>query len=301
MKKRLWQITAYRTRKLVGVITIFTFIVIYLVGFHGINTTKANDNIQRLENCLNENSSDKKLGANSPCNNSHQQQKKQSISINSNSLSNFIAQKRFFRAISKNLPIIPQPNSFEYILLRSYGAAHVNSQPGIKLPEKVIFGNEQETKEFQATLTMGKVNGTRNCYLQKPAADALNKARSQIRIPLMSSNGNINCTRSFAKTVKLWRKYANNQTLDNVRQGKETRILGVVAPPGTSQHLWGLAVDLRVRNQAQIKALNQNAWYRTVKNDTPHWTYIGYSPEQLEDLGFKDKVIKGIRYWLTPL
>ena len=291
MKKRLWQIT---------VMAIFTFIVIYLVGFHEINATKANNKIQRLEDCLSGNSSNSKLVANSPCSNSPQQKVK-SISTTSNSLLSFIAQKRFLKAISDKLPTVPQPNTFEYIILRSYGAAYVNRQPGIKLPQKIIFANEKETKEFQTTLTMGRVNGTRNCYLQKPAAGALNKARSQVRIPLMSSNGNVNCTRSFAKTVKLWRKYANNHTLEKVRQGKETRILGIVAPPGTSQHLWGLAVDIRVTNQAQKRALNQNGWYRTVKNDTPHWTYLGYSPEKLTTLGFKNQVIKGVRYWLTPL
>ena len=290
MKKTLWQTT---------VIAIFTFIVIYLVGFYEINVTKANDNVQRLENCLAGNSSNSKLLSNSPCNN-YPQQNIKSISTTSNSLLNFISQKRFLKAISDKLPTIPQSNSLEYIMLRSYGAAYVNRQPGVKLPQKLIFANEKETKEFQATLTMGKVNGTRNCYLQKPAADALNKARSQVRIPLMSSNGNINCTRSFATTVRLWKKYANNHTLEKVRQGKETRILGIVAPPGTSQHLWGLAVDLRVTNQAQKRALNQNGWYRTVKNDTPHWTYIGYSPEELEALGFKNQVVKGVKYWLTP-
>lgn len=287
----MWQTTMLAT---------FTIIVIYTLGFHEINPTKANQNIQKLENCSNRNSSNNKLSENSPCNH-HLQKRIKSITTTSSSLLNFIFQKRFLKAISENLATVPQPKSLEYILLRSYGAAYVNSQPGIKLPEKLIFANEKETKEFQATLTMGKVNGTRNCYLQKPAADALNRARAQVRIPLMSRNGNINCTRSFSTTLRLWRKYANDRTLEQVRQGKETRILGVVAPPGTSQHIWGLAVDLRVTNQTQKNILNQNGWYRTVKNDTPHWTYIGYSKEELAILGFKNQVIRGVTYWLTPL
>ena len=297
MKRRLWQITAF-------IITFF--VIIYTFFCHEINLTQANSNIQKLEDCFIRDLSDNELPENSLCRNAPQQRLKTISTTHNflstpNSLSDFIAQKRFLKAISANLPIVPEPNSFEHILLRSYGAAYVNNQPGIKLPQKLVFANEKETKEFQATLIMGKVNGTRNCYLQKPAADALNKARARIRIPLMSRNGHINCTRSFATTVRLWRKYTNDRTLEQVRQGKETRILGVVAPPGTSQHLWGLAVDLRVTNKAQKKILNQNGWYRTVKNDTPHWTYVGYSPEELAVLGFKNKIIRGTKYWLTPL
>ena len=310
MKRRPWKTTA---------IAILTVLVICVVGCYEINATKANatkanDNIQnletqnletqKLEECLSrdpsKNTSNNELENNSLCN-SPAQQRIKSIPNPPSSLVKFIARKRFFQAISENLAIIPEPNSFEHILLRSYGAAYVNRQPGIKLPQKLIFTNEKETKDFQATLTMGKVNGTRNCYLQKPAADALNRARARVRIPMMSRNGHINCTRSFSTTVRLWNKYANKHTLEKVRQGKETKILGIVAPPGTSQHLWGLAVDLRVTNQAQKRALNQNGWYRTVKNDNPHWTYIGYSPEELATLGFKNKVIKGVKYWLTPL
>ena len=305
MKKELWKTTT---------LIMLTVTVIYVVGFYGINATRANDNIrkletqkletqklelQKLEHCLSKNPSNK-LENNSLCNNPTQQRIK-SIPNPPSSLINVISQKRFLKAISHNLAIIPEANSFEHILLRSYGSAYVNRQPGIKLPQKVIFANEKETKDFQATLTMGKVNRTRNCYLQKPAADALNRARARVRIPMMSRNGHINCTRSFRTTVRLWNKYANNRTLEKVRQGQETKILGIVAPPGTSQHLWGLAVDLRVTKQAQKRALNQNGWYRTVKNDTPHWTYLGYSSEELAALGFKNKVIKGINYWLTPL
>lgn len=214
---------------------------------------------------------------------------------------NLTGKQRFLAAVSDSLPIVPLPNSLDYILLKSYGSAFVNRQPGIKLPKKVIFNNDKETKSFQATLTKGVVKGTRNCTLQKPAAEALSQARSQVRIPLKSGYTNSDCMRSYAITNRFWRKYAHSNTLDLVRQGKEKRILGIVAPPGSSQHLWGLAIDLRVSNQAQVKALNDNGWYRTVENDKPHWTYVGYPKAKLEELGFQPKVIKGVTYWLTPL
>ncbi|AFY36160.1 D-alanyl-D-alanine carboxypeptidase family protein [Calothrix sp. PCC 7507] len=210
-------------------------------------------------------------------------------------------QERFLSAIAHNLPIIPQPGTFEYILLRAYGAVFVKQEPEIKLPSKVILDNEQETQEFQSTLAMTKVNNTHDCYLQQPAAAAFNQAQIQAIIPLKSGYGSGDCTRTFATNLRFWHKYANNQTLEKVRQGKETKILGLVAPPGTSQHLWGLAIDLRITNQKQREALNQNGWFQTVENDLPHWTYISLSKDNLSLFGFKKKVVRGITYWITPL
>ena len=209
--------------------------------------------------------------------------------------------ERFIAALMNQFPIIPQPDTYEYILLRAYGAPFVNLNPAIKLPEKVAFSNHQETQKFQDTITKGIVKGTRNCYLQKPAADALNKAYFQAKFRLKSGYGNSDCIRNFATTEKFWKKYTNSRTLDLVKQGKETRILGTVAPPGASQHLWGLAIDLKVTNKKQITALNQNGWYRTVEHDVPHWSYVGYPPETLLRLGFRKKVISRITYWVTPL
>lgn len=209
-------------------------------------------------------------------------------------------QQRFLSTIANKLAILPQPNTFEYTLLRAYGAVFLNQESGVKLPQKVILATEQEAQEFQTTLTMAQVDGTRDCYLQKTAADALNKARMMQNIPLKSGFSG-DCTRDFSTNLHFWQKYANNQTLERVQQGKETKILGTVAPPGTSQHLWGLAIDLRVSSQEQRKALNQNGWFQTVENDVPHWTYIGWTEENLPKFGLKNQVINGINYWLTPL
>jgi D-alanyl-D-alanine carboxypeptidase len=209
--------------------------------------------------------------------------------------------ERFLAAVTYHLPAIPATNTYEYILLRAYGAIFVNLSPEIKLPSKVIFTNEQETKQFQSTLKMGKVNGTNNCYLQKAAADALNKAKELVQISSKSGYGASDCTRSFATNLRFWKKYANSRTLEKVQQGKETRILGVVAPPGTSQHLWGLAIDLRVTNEKQQQVLNENGWFRTVEYDVPHWTYVGLPKEKLAEFGFKNKEVGGVSYWVTPL
>ncbi|BAZ41812.1 peptidase M15B and M15C, D,D-carboxypeptidase VanY/endolysin [Calothrix sp. NIES-4101] len=264
--------------------------------------TVSQNTVQSTEDCLIQASIDTTSEPNKPC-------LYQPAITNPDNLTNPIPtynpnlpeKERFLSIVNHTLPLIPDIGTFEYILLRQYGAVFVNNNPLIKLPPKVLFTNTQETKQYQANLTMGKVNIGNNCYLQKVAADALNKSRTQINISLKSGNGAGDCTRSYDTNLRFWRKYASNKTLEQVRQGKETRILSVVAPPGTSQHLWGLAVDLKVYNSKQREVLNQNGWFQTVEGDVPHWTYLGVPEESLTMFGFRKRLVKNIPYWVTPL
>ncbi|MEA5553073.1 D-alanyl-D-alanine carboxypeptidase family protein [Anabaena cylindrica UHCC 0172] len=209
-------------------------------------------------------------------------------------------QERFLATITHQLVNIPKYNTYEYTILRAYGAVFINQEPEIKLPEKVILDDEQETQYFQGNTRVALVEGTRDCYLQKSAADAFNKARILVNIPLKSGYSG-DCTRSFVTNLRFWQKYANSGTLEKVKQGKETKILDTVAPPGTSQHLWGLAIDLRVSSPVQRQALNRNGWFQTVANDIPHWTYLRWSEEDLPKFGLRAKTIRGITYWVTPI
>ncbi|MGH7999085.1 MAG: D-alanyl-D-alanine carboxypeptidase family protein [Brasilonema sp.] len=277
------------------------FLSCALVASHGMNRYSLMANVQNTKDCVTNFSSENNRVSIQSCTNIPQRAIETTPSSQFTPNRNLSEKERFLAAITKKLSIIPAPNTFEYILLRAYGSVFVNQIPTIKLPQKVLFTNDQETKQFQLTLTMGKVNNASNCDLQKSAADAFNQAQMQVQIPLKSGYGASDCTRSFATNLRFWRKYANNNTLEQVRQGKETKILGIVAPPGASQHLWGLAIDLRVSNEAQIQALNQNGWYRTVEYDVLHWTYVGLPPEKLTEFGFQNKIVEGINYWVTPL
>lgn len=209
-------------------------------------------------------------------------------------------QQRFLDTINYQLKNVPTMDSYEYILLRAYGTIFINQNPEIKLPSKVILDNEQETEDFQQNLQLTLIAGTEECYLQKAAADAFNKARSIIDIPLRSGYSG-DCMRSYATTLRFWQKYTNSSTLEQVKQGKETNILSLVAPPGTSQHLWGLALDLGVSNPVQRQVLNENGWFQTVVKDTPHWTYLGWDEESLLKFGLQEKIVQGITYWVTPI
>jgi hypothetical protein len=209
-------------------------------------------------------------------------------------------QQRFLETINYQLNNIPPIDSYEYIILRAYGTIFINQNPEIKLPSKLILEDEEETVNIQDNLQLTLVEDTRECYLQKAAAEAFNRARSIIYIPLKSGYSG-DCTRSYETTLRFWRKYTNNRTLEQVKQGKETNILSLVAPPGTSQHLWGLALDLGVSNQEQIQVLNENGWFQTVVKDTPHWTYLGWDEGSLSKFGLIKKIVQGIIYWVTPI
>ncbi|MBF2064367.1 MAG: D-alanyl-D-alanine carboxypeptidase family protein [Calothrix sp. C42_A2020_038] len=278
-------------------LVIFTSLSLVASSDNFKSVTGSND-IRLNENCLIQGASQNSTSQNRPC-----------IFISPTPSPNLTPtpnlalpkKERFLASITNKLPSIPTPGSFEYIILRQYGAPFINFDSAIKLPQTVFFPNSQETRNYQASLVMGKVNSGNNCFLQKVAADAFNIADKQIDIPLKSGYGSSDCTRTYETNLRFWRKYTNNKTLERVKQGRETAILNVVAPPGTSQHLWGLAIDLRVSKPAQRKALNQNGWFQTVETDVPHWTYLGVPEEKLPEFGFNKKIVRGITYWLTPL
>lgn len=207
----------------------------------------------------------------------------------------------FWNAIARKLNPFPSQGSYEYLILREYGGIFATNHQQIQLPSQVAFNTAAETKAFQNTLNLARVNMGRSCLLQKPAADAFNLALKITRIPLKSGNGASDCLRNFETTNRFWHKYSDHKTLQQIRQGQPKEIMRVVAPPGSSQHLWGLALDLGRLNTRQTQALNQNGWFQTVKGDKPHWTYLGMSEGELMQLGFKREIVGRNVYWLTPI
>ena len=273
--------------KIAAFVTIIIFVSVTLVFAHKISQSQLTSNPEIVKQCVTRD------------NRSCDQQK---IAVNFPFIpdQNFDNQQRFLTTIANKIPTVPEIDTFEYTLLRSYGTVFINQESGIKLPEKVILDNELETQSFQDKISIELVNGTEECYLQKPAAAALNKAKDLENIPLKSGYAG-DCLRNFATNLRFWNKYANRETLNQVKAGKEIKILGLVAPPGTSQHLWGLAIDLQILTPSQKQTLNENGWFQTVVNDLPHWTYLGWREEDLPKFGLQQKIIQGIKYWITPI
>lgn len=78
-------------------------------------------------------------------------------------------------------------------------------------------------------------------------------------------------------------------------------ILYSVAPPGTSQHLFMLAIDIEQYSNKEVRnILASQGWYQTVKSDLPHFTYLGINnKDELLKRGLKKEEIKGYEFW-TP-
>ena len=76
-------------------------------------------------------------------------------------------------------------------------------------------------------------------------------------------------------------------------------ILYSVAAPGTSQHLSMLAFDAKeFGNEGVRKIMAKHGWFRTVRSDQPHFTYLGYAESELPSLGLK-KVSGG--FWIPDV
>ena len=75
-----------------------------------------------------------------------------------------------------------------------------------------------------------------------------------------------------------------------------------VAPPGTSQHLSMLALDVAEHNDSKVRdVLANHGWFQTVVSDLPHFTFLGVSENQLPDLGLKLVSNGGRSFWLPGL
>lgn len=77
------------------------------------------------------------------------------------------------------------------------------------------------------------------------------------------------------------------------RNGNKPRMRSV-AIPGASQHMLLVAFDLNnatCKNQAVVKLLSDHGWWRTIRDDNCHFTYLGWNTErQLKENGMKKVV-----------
>jgi hypothetical protein len=79
-------------------------------------------------------------------------------------------------------------------------------------------------------------------------------------------------------------------------------IIYSVAPPGTSQHLSMLALDIKEHNNSEVREiLAKHGWFQTVISDLPHFTYLGIPENELESYGLKKVVDDGRVFWIPDL
>lgn len=222
------------------------------------------------------------------------------------------------------------------LLLREYGAVFL-ARNGAVPPKKVVFRDENDVAAFQATLQRSSesIGGT-TVELQSAAMAGLQKARSEAQQAGLNitPRGADSARRGYNQTVSLWASRVNPGFVFWVGKGRVTQaeanrikaltpyqqvpeilrleqsniffaksldksIIYSVAPPGTSQHLSMLALDVEQNENAKVRSiLAKNGWFQTVVSDLPHFTYIGVKESELAGLGLKQVQNGGRTFWI---
>lgn len=224
-------------------------------------------------------------------------------------------------------------------MLGEYGALFV-AQNGAVAPHKVVFENESDVSAWQENIKTSKLTvGDFEIELQSAAMKALKKAiksaeENQLTI---TPRGADSARRSYPETVGLWASRVNPALLHWLEKGKLTdshvekirekspfeqvsevfkleaegiffskdlskTIIYSVAPPGTSQHLAMLALDIQEHKDENVRRIMaRHQWFQTVISDLPHFTFLGIAENELENHGLKKVHDHGREYWIPDL
>jgi hypothetical protein len=218
---------------------------------------------------------------------------------------------------------LPVTNKTAGFLLYRYGAVLVASG-GIMPPPVIVFSNEDAVQRWQSSITTERtqIDGIA-IELQAPAMTSFLEARKEaIAVGLdITPRGKDASKRDYADTMRLWesrvkpglahwvalhkldateaKRIAALSPLDQAgeilrleRDGIwfspsfKSSIFSSVAPPGASQHLSMLALDINEHNDRRVRAiLARHGWFQSVEGDLPHFTYLGVAEAELSGLG----------------
>ena len=225
------------------------------------------------------------------------------------------------------------------LLLKEYGAVFL-ARNGAIPPKKVVFKDEADVAAFQASLQhSSETIGSYKVDLQTPAMTALKDAIAEAKAASLSISprGGDSARRGYNQTVSLWASRVNPGFVYWVGQGKvaqaeanrikaltpyqqvpeilkleqsniffakslDKSIIYSVAPPGTSQHLSMLALDVGEFENPQVRMiLAKHGWFQTVSSDLPHFTYLGVNESELPGLGLKKIDNSGRVFWVPDI
>lgn len=220
-------------------------------------------------------------------------------------------------------------------LLSEYGALFVAK--GVEVPRVVVFKDAAAVNLFQASAaTATETIGGVSIKLQVPATHALKKAVAEASAlgVTITPRGADAATRSYDDTVALWasrvepgiehwlaegrisssdasriRKLSPFEQVAEIFKLEEQgiyfskdlskSIIYSVAPPGTSQHLSMLALDVAAFDNVKVREiLARHGWFQTVVSDLPHFTYLGVDENVLPDLGLKKVTSNDREFWI---
>jgi hypothetical protein len=231
----------------------------------------------------------------------------------------------FSELFLSSLPSGIQPrDGVERRLLAEYGSVFVAKN--VRPPTKIVFEDEGDVTRFQGSLDISRETlGAFEIELQSAAMEALMDAVEEAGTVGKSISPRFadSARRTYRDTVELWASRVEPalehwselgrishddvvriKSLSPFEQVSEVlkleengiyfakdlskSIIYSVAPPGTSQHLSLLALDVaEFEDQKVREILARNKWYQTVVSDLPHFTYLGIEEDDLPGYGLK--------------
>lgn len=233
---------------------------------------------------------------------------------------------------------INERDEVEMRLLADYGAIYVAS--GVTPPPVLMFEDEAAVKEWQASVKTESANvGGIPVELQSAAMRALLEAREEAQGAHLSitPRGTLAARRSYAQNASLWQERVEAGLAHWTAAGRITAqeaerirtlapreqlreilrlesrglyfstsfsksILYSVAAIGASQHLSMLALDVEENANPAVRAiLARHGWFQTVVSDSPHFTFLGATEDQLAPLGLKQVKSEGRTFWVPEL
>jgi hypothetical protein len=242
----------------------------------------------------------------------------------------------FYKNLPKNF-VLPV-DAFGEKMLKEYGAMFVARR--VTPPSRVVFKDESEVAAFQSGVQKSrrKIGGF-TVELQTGAMRALEKAAAEALSKNLSiSPRNADAAgRSYRQTLENWKSRVEPGLAFWVEKGRLTpadasriralppteqipeifrleseglffakgnqkTIIYSVAPPGTSQHIALLALDVAEFENPQVRtSLARFGWFQTVPSDVPHFTYLGARESELPRLGLKKVSAAGRPFWVPDL
>jgi hypothetical protein len=222
-------------------------------------------------------------------------------------------------------------------ILNEYGSVFIADESVVP-PPVCMFTSAQQVNDFQKGIFKAgeEINGTR-IELQTYAMQQFLKAREKALkkdLDITPRGGFEAARRSFEDTLRLWKsrfepacehwlkegrltaaqvenlkslpiKEQVAEVLELEKQGIyfntrfDNSILYSVAAPGTSQHLSMLALDVKEFADERVrKILAKYGWFRTVQNDTPHFTFLGHKRKHLKKMGLKKVETDEGEFWI---
>ncbi|HEX8286007.1 MAG TPA: hypothetical protein VF588_21795 [Pyrinomonadaceae bacterium] len=226
-------------------------------------------------------------------------------------------------------------------ILNEYGAVFV-AEGSVLHPPVCIFAGAEQVETFQTAARVSALDiGGVLIELQPAAMRALVAAREEAQgqgLDITPRDGSESARRGYADTIRLWNsrllpalEYWRGQGRLTLEEADRVRALPVreqvgavlelerqgiyfskdfsksilysVAAPGASQHLSLLAFDVSEYGDARVRAtLARHGWFRTVRNDHPHFTYLGLGEGQLPSRGLRKLNTPDGEFWVpnTP-